>query len=208
VVRSVVILVLVAVVAVGCTSSVLPGQPNIPATGPCAGIPQYPPDKPPGSLVLTADASLEAKFPTTIDGQPVTGLASAKYVETLCALGGDASILAAERGLAPGIDLTDMRVASGDVVVDGQPVTIYALQAPGHTGDELLSATDVLSESVAGNEAITEDLVQTTAGGRSVWRFTNAADGSVSYLYSSGDTMFTVEDATQSQADKVIAALP
>lgn len=202
-------LCLIAVVSVGCLSSVLPVAPFVPASGPCAGIPQYQPDKPPGSLVLTADPSLEVEFPTTIDGQSLTELASARYVETLCALGGDASITAAQAQLAPGIDLNDLRVATAQATVDGQPVTIDAYRLPNHRGDELLSVVGVLSATVAGSEAkFTGDLLQATAGGRSVWQFTNAADGSISYLYPTGDTLFVVEDATQPQADKVVAALP
>ena len=199
----------VAALLVGCTSSVLPASPFIPVSGPCAGIPQYPPDKPPGSLVLTPDPALEAEYPTTIDGQPVTDIASARYIESLCALGGDASIAAAESELAPGVDLNDISVATGNVVVDGQPVTIDSYRLPNHRGDELVSAVGVLATTVAGSEArFTDDLVQTTAGGRSVLQFTNAADGSVSYLYATGDTLFIIEDSTQSQADKIVAALP
>jgi len=199
----------VAAMLVGCTSSVLPASPFIPSSGPCAGIPQYPPDKPPGSLVLTPDPTLEGEYPTTIDGQPVTDLASARYIESLCALGGDASIEAAESMLAPGVDLNDMRVATANVVVDGQSLVLDSYRLPNHGGDELVSAVGVLANAVAGSEAkFTDDLVQTTAGGRPVLRFTNAADGAISYLYSTGDTLFIVEDSTQSQADKVIAALP
>jgi hypothetical protein len=199
----------VAALLVGCTSSVLPPSPFIPVSGPCAGIPQYPPDKPPGSLVLTPDPTLEAEYPMTIDGQPVTNLASARYIESLCALGGDASIAAAENQLAPGVDLNDIRVATGNVVIDGQSVTIDAYRLPNHRGDELVAVVGVLATTVAGSEArFTDDLVQTTAGGRSVLQFTNAADGSVSYLYATGDTLFIVEDSTPSQADKIVAALP
>ncbi len=38
--------------------------------------------------------------------------------------------------------------------------------------------------------------------------WTNAADGSVSYLYPVGDTLFIIEGITTSQADKIFAALP
>lgn len=200
---------LISLLFVGCTTSVLPATPFIPESGPCAGLPQYPQDKPPGSLVLTPDPTLEAMYPATIDGQPVTDLASARYIETLCALSGDAAIAAASQQLPQGVDLSDLRVAAAQAQVDGAAVTLESFRLPNHRGEELVPVVGILATTVAGSEAkFTSGLVQTTAGGRSVWQYTNAADGAVSYLYAAGDTLFIVADVTPSQADKVVAALP
>lgn len=188
---------LLAALVIGCGGDVPIPQPTVPDSGPCAGIPDVAHMNPAPSVGFTRDVELEAKFPTQIDGQPVTNLASASYIESLCALGGEASLAAATASVAPGLDITDMRVASADIQLDGQKVTIYSFRLPGQRGEELVSTT-----GIAGG------LEPVVAGGRNVERWTNAANGAVSYLYSTGDSLFIVSDATPAQADKVIAALP
>jgi hypothetical protein len=136
-------------------------------------------------------------------------VASARYVETLCLLGGSASVAAAAADLPASIDLDQIRVASADATVDATPVTLLAFRLPGHSGGELLSAVGVLSSSTgSGVPGFGNDPAPTSAGGKAVLTWTNAADGAVSYLYTVGDTLFIARDVTPSQADKVFAALP
>ncbi len=180
----------------------------IPSSGPCAGIPEIPRDNPPDNLVLTPDPALEAMFPRLIDGQPVNDLASARWIETLCMLGGEASVNAAGAGLPPGMDLTNMSVASAGVSVDGPTVTISAFRLPGHNGRELIPAIASLSLAMTGEARFDGQLTETIAGGKDVLTWTNASDGSTSYLYPTDDTLFVVSGVTTSQANKVFAALP
>ena len=50
-------------------------------------------------------------------------------------------------------------------------------------------------------------LTPSNLGGKNVTLSTNS-DGTVTYLYASGDTLFQITDANDDQAGKVVAALP
>jgi hypothetical protein len=206
-------MVLVSALA-GCGSSVI-DQPSLvpsaspPATGPCTSIPTIDPDNPPDTLGLTGDPTLEAEFPAEIDDQTVTDVSSARWIETLCDMGGPASVDAAARNLPSGLDQSAMSVGSAAATVDGKPVTIVAFRLPGHRGDELLGVVGDLSAAIFPEAPrFNSALTASTAAGKSVSRWTNPADGTDSYLYASGDTLWTVDSIDQSQADKIFAALP
>jgi len=199
----------------GCGSSVV-DQPTAgptavppPASGPCASIPTIDPSNPPESLALNEDATLEAEFPSEIDGQALTDVASGGWIETLCLIGGPAWVDAASRNLPAGLDLSTMSVGSASATVDGQPVTMLAFRLPGHRGDELLGVVAKLSAAIfPGTAKFTSALTVITAGGKSVTRWTNPADGTDSYLYAGADTLWLADSIDQSQADEIFAALP
>jgi hypothetical protein len=206
-------IVLVSALA-GCGSSVVDQPSLVPsasprANDPCAAIPTIDPANPPDTLGLTGDPTLEAEFPAEIDDETVTDVASARWIEALCDMGGTASVDAAALNLPSDLDQSAMSVGSAAATVDGKAVTIVAFRLPGHRGDELLGAFGDLSAAIFPDAPkFNTALTATTAGGKSVSRWTNAADGSVSYLYVSGDTLWTVDSIDQSQADKIFAALP
>jgi hypothetical protein len=198
-------------VAAGCASPAVPAATVglAPATGPCAGIPLIPAGNAPDTLELTPDPTLERMFPPSIAGQQVNDLASGGLVESLCTIGGEASVDAAKRSLPPGTDLSAITVASGQAVIDAGVAQITAYRWAGHTGAALSPLVGVLSSSVTGGPPkFASDLEGVSVGGKSVSRWTNAADGAVSYLYPTTDTLFIVEGITSSQADKIFAALP
>jgi len=204
----------IALVVGGCGSPSEPsptaaGPAGPPATGVCAAIPTIDPNNPPASLPLTRDLTLESKFPTQLDGQPVTGLASGRWIETLCMTGGEASVDAASQALPAGVSLSQVSVASANADVDGNSVTIVAFRVPGGSGSQLLAEVGALSAAIASGEPKFSSTPTTvTAGGKSVSVFTNPADGSNTYLYAGGDTLWLVDSLDQSQADKIFAALP
>jgi len=201
-------------VLAGCGSSVgdTPSpvtSPGPQATGACAAIPTIDPNNPPDTLPLTADPTLEAEFPTQIDGQDVTDLASGRWLETLCMLGGQASVDAAQLNLPPGLDLSPMTVASATATVDGSSVTIVAYRLPGHGADEILGVLGDVSGALSSQRpTLTSSLSPATAGGKDVSRWTNPADGTDTYVYASGDTLWMVRSIDESQADKIFATLP
>jgi hypothetical protein len=200
----------VAAIAVGCDAASPPPTPlYVPASGVCTGVPVYPADQAPASLPLTPDATLEAKFPIAIDGQAVNGLASAHYVESLCALGGESSIDAAIANLSPDINLADLRVASAQVQMDTQVITINAFRLPGHSAHALLPVVGILADTVAPSAAKFASLVPTQFGGKAVYIWTDTTTGAISYLYPApdDDTLFIVEGGLPSQAEKVLTAL-
>jgi hypothetical protein len=191
---------------VGCADASAPLA--VPSSGPCAGIPLIDHNNPPDSLPLTPDPVLEQKLPTQIDGQPVTDVSSGRYIETLCMLGGDASLVAAARNSPVGVDISDVNVASGKATVDGVAATIGAYRLPGQSGASLIPVIGLLAGAVTGQSRFEVGLTPATIGNKAVQSWTNAADGVTSYLYSNGDTLFVVDDVTPSQAGKILAALP
>ena len=210
------LLVLCVLLVVGCgadqtTSSTTP-SPGVTApagTGVCAGVPSIDPKSPPDELNLTADETLESRFPTLIDGSPISDLASARWLETLCIMGGPASVASVGQKLPSGLDVNDMRVASGIALVDGRAVTLVAFRLPGHQGSELVPAVGVLSGGVAaGSPRFGDNLTTTTIAGKAVTSWTDPQTGGQSYLYPTGDTLFVVGPIDSSQADKIFAALP
>jgi len=127
----------------------------------------------------------------------------------LCVIGGQASVDAAKRDLAPGTDLSDMRVASAQAVVDGLAAPITAFRWPGHSAAELLPVLGILSSSITrGPAKFTSGLASATIGDKTVTTWTNPVDQYVSYLYPGGDTLFVIDSVTVSQASKVLSALP
>ena len=101
-----------------------------------------------------------------------------------------------------------MRVATGQATVDGQGVTITAFRLPGRSGAELIPALGIMSVAMGGDPSRFSSLAESTVAGKPVSTWTDPTDGSTSYIYSTGDTLFLVQGATASQADKVFAALP
>jgi hypothetical protein len=175
----------------------------------CADVPSIDPHSPPDELELTDDETLEAEFPTQIDGGPISDLASARWLETLCIMGGPASVTSIGQKLPSGLDVNDMRVASAVALVDGRAVTLVAFRLPGHQGTELVPAVGVLSGGVAPESPrFSGNLTSATVASKTVSVWSDPATGAESYLYPTGDTLFVVGPVDSSQADKVFTALP
>ena len=196
--------------AAGCTSETPAASvpPTVPASGPCAGIAVVDPGNPPPSFALTSDPALEAQFPLAIDGQPLTDLTSARAVESLCLLGGQDSVTAFAAQLPAGMDAGEISVASASVEVDSLPVTITAFRVPDGLGAALLPALGPMTQAIGGTPRFDRDVQQVTVAGRPAWSWVNPTDGSHSYLYAVGDTLFVLDDATELQAGEILAALP
>src|SRR4051812_5958882 len=192
----------------GCAGSGPPAPLAIATSGPCAGIPVLDRNAPPDSLPLTPDPTLEQALPTQVDNQPVIEVSSGRYIETLCMLGGDASLVAALGSAPAGVDINLVNVASASATVEGQRETISAYRLPGGSGEALIPVIGILSAPVGGRPKFIADLGESDIGGKQVTTWTDAADGATSYLYSTGDTLFVVDDVTASQAGKVLATLP
>jgi len=171
-----------------------------------------------GSFALpsfASDSELAAKFPTTIDGQPVSNVQTYLFVDILKFAGQtDAQLQQLRQSLQSfGIDLDKLSAGSGDATVDGSDVQLSALRAPGS------NATDIVTHYVDIQAAVTAATGQpapsqapptftpATIGGKNVSVATDA-DGNKTYLYPSGDTLWSIDNVTDAQAAKIIAALP
>jgi hypothetical protein len=188
-----------------------PGQtptrvpPPVGGTGTeCAGIPTIA-QTPQPTFVPPRDPVLEARIPQVIDGQPVTGVNSLPFLYFVCAFFGQegASIFV---GALPGINVATISYATAKATVDGRQLDVQVLRAPG------LDATVLAQALVRVNAAFNEDPVGTlspiTLGGKNGW-VAKDADGNVdSYSYVSGDVLFLLNDADETEAAVVFAALP
>ncbi len=167
-----------------------------------------PRDNPGDTLPLTPDRALEATFPVLLDGQPLVDLASGRWIETVCSLGGEGSVDAALATVPAGFTLTDLRVASAQAQVDGLAVEITAFRLPGHSGSELLPVVGALSSAVSPGRPKFASFDPVTLGGKNVSHWSDSLTGAVSYLYAHDDILFIIDNVTLSQANKVLAALP
>ena len=188
------------------------GVPTLPAGGggtgtECAGIPTLDPAAS-AAPSFSADSTLTAKFPTTIDGQPVTGALSVQYLSALCQEGGQTAVDTYTQAFAAaGITFATMSVGSFQATVDGAPVTVNALRTPGQDSSKIVSSYAMLAQQLGGT-TFTGSMSPGSVGGKNVTVATDPSTESVAYLYTTGDTIFVVGSVTADEAGKVLAALP
>jgi hypothetical protein len=214
--RSPVLVALVAAVALvaGCesgpaSSSPVPIMPTPPAMGTeCATLPTAAPGSELASFAPARDAELEARFPTQVDGQPVTNVQSGRLIETLCLIGGQSGVDRLRTQAPSNIDVMNLVIGSAEATVDGEQVRLTAFRVPGRDGGELLRDVADLARSVGGSEPkFAGELTPAMVGGKNVTSWTST-DGETSYLYVSGDALIIVDAATPSQADKIFSVIP
>lgn len=167
----------------------------------CAGAPAS----------LTPDPDLASQFPAQIDGNPVTVTDTHYWWESMCAYAGQAGIDAWKAAIPERFHLilTDVSYASAVVTVDGDEVEFNAFRSPGLPGfltvlyPELVQM--VRHEMPSGTGQSTS---YATIGGKEVTIQT--LDGTAAYLYATQeeDVVFALTDVTESQAERILAALP
>ena len=173
----------------------------------CAGLPTYSPTGSSASVGYASDKTLEAKFPTQIDGQPVTGVTSGRMVEMLCYFGGQIGIDALRTSMPVALNLMNLSVGSASATVDGLSVSLSAFRNPGADAGQLLqdlASLAATSESGAPKFTLAE-LKDATVGGKAVKTWTDET-GKTSYIYVTGDTMILADSVTASQAAKIFTA--
>jgi hypothetical protein len=213
------------VVAVGCSSTpaATPTPPPGGATQAPGGATQAPggatqapggATQAPGGVGLTGhecdavptappDNDLLAHFPAQIDGVPVTDATSGSWVYTICSFGGQA-LLEQSAGDMAGINFANMTFGSASATVEGEDVTLSAFRTPGTDANQFVQALAALAAQ--SGDLQPGELTASTVAGRTVFVHTDT-DGTISYAFPSGDTLIFF-DATESQAAKIIAALP
>jgi hypothetical protein len=172
----------------------------------CAGMPTFSADAPMPSLAQ--DTALIAKFPTQVDGQPVTNISSSFWLQSMCFYGGSAGDLARFAALWPAGTAGQISSGSGQVELNGETVHIQALRIPGSDPNVIFSHLTEFVVALGGDPADVAGSSVTTAnvGGKNAYVLTDS-DGDVSYHLVSGDTVFTV-DVSQEAAAAIFAAIP
>jgi hypothetical protein len=159
------------------------------------------------------DNDLAAKFPKTIDGQPVTNLQTYLFVDLL-GFGGQnqAQIQQLSQSLAGfGIDLSKLSGGSANASIGGEDVQLQALRAPGGDASQIVthySEIAAVFNQVFGNPQPTTapTLSQATVGGKNVTVATDA-EGNKTFLYATGDTLWILDNLTDDQAGTILGAL-
>ena len=174
----------------------------------CAGLPVYNPASPSASFAYASDKTIEAKFPTQIDGQPVTGITSGRFIEMLCYFDGQAGIDALRTSMPVALNLMNMSVGSAQATVDGASVIVSAFRTPGADAGQLLQDLASLASSSGSDTAkfTLSELKDATVGGKAVKTWTDAT-GNTSYIYVTGDTIIMIDSVTPSQAEKIFTAM-
>lgn len=156
---------------------------------------------------FTSDQDLVARFPTEIDGQPVSAPSTVRFVEFLQLVSGEQEpITAFQARLADlGLDLNTMSYGTANATVNDENVQIQAVRTPGADAGRFMQAYETLNELFNPDEPV-PTLTQATIGGRNVTVSTDE-DGDVTYLYVSGDVLWIVAGVDESTAATILAAL-
>jgi hypothetical protein len=171
----------------------------------CDAVPTFDINNPQSEPSFPPDTAAEAHITATIDGQPVHEIHSQQWLYFLCYLGGQASLEQAA-GQAGGINMATSSFAQGTAEVDGSEVDLTAWRTPGADSHALVQYLSVLAAQ-SGTDIVPTDVQETNVGGKAVFTWAGD-DGSKSYAYPSGDTLVFFENVTDSQATKILSALP
>ena len=179
----------------------------VPVGNLCAGIPTFSLQTP--QPVIPDDPQLNAKFPTQIDGQPVTNVSSTNYLHSTCYYSGASEDLARFLAIFPPASVPLISTGTADATVDGEEVQIDALRIPGTDPNAIFSnfPAFLAAFGVEPAEIPLYQVSQTSLGGKNVHVVTDP-DGDKSYSVVSGDTVFTANNATEAQAATIVAAIP
>ena len=171
----------------------------------CAGMPTFNPEASP--LTLAQDETLNARFPTEIAGQPVTGVRSYNFVQGQCYYGASAkSFQSLAQFFSPAL-LAQISQGAATATLDDQDVFITAFRTPGADPNQLFAHLPEFLTAIGIEQADIEKykVEPGTIAGKSVYVVTDA-DGDKSYSLVSGDAAFTVGDVTEEQAGTVLSA--
>jgi hypothetical protein len=166
----------------------------------------------PGPTVLSeADPLLAAKFPATIDGQPVTNLQTFHFVEYLKATGVRSTLITqfATAASQAGINPNSVNLGQANVTAGGKPYLLQALRAGGVDGSKFMQPLEVVARlRNVGANATPRDVavVPGTVGGKSV-QIARSPD-LTQYYYPTGDTEFILNNVDETAAGTILAALP
>lgn len=160
-----------------------------------------------GPFVLPSfagDPDLAAKFPKQVDGKPVGPVTTATLMEFLVALQSTPADLDTMRQAFAtiGIDANTIVVGSANATVSGSTVGIFAIRVPGQDATKLIQNYSIFSAANQGDKLSAE-----TAGGKNVTVVRDSAGYASTWMYATGDILWTVNTSDQKEAAAVFAAL-
>jgi len=185
-----------------------PGGPTAgPAGRECESIATFNPVASPQPR-FQSDATLQAEFPAKISGQAVQNAQTVPMLAFVCYLAGQDSVDELRQAFTLlGWNVAALSVGSFDAPLGDDTVTVSAVRAPDQDASKLISNFGIFAD-IAGISVSDTDLSTTTVSGQSVQATSADADGTRSYFYVHGDTLFVLQDATDTQAAAILQALP
>jgi hypothetical protein len=153
------------------------------------------------------DPVIEALFPAEIDGQPVTNVQSASWIQSICFYGGQAQVDRLKATSSGGALLANLTFGSATANVGGSDVTIAAFRLAGQDGNAMVQNASLFVAGLTGGTPEPFTTTQTNLGGKAIYVLTGQ-DGNITYAYVKGDTVITIDTADATQAATILAALP
>jgi hypothetical protein len=153
------------------------------------------------------DPVIVALFPAEIDGQPVTDVQSASWLQTICFYGGQAQVDRLKATSSGGTLLANLTFGSATANVGGSDVNLSAFRIPGSDGNQIIQNASLFVAGLTGQTPEPFTTTQTTIGGKAAYVITDSS-GSVSYAYVKGDAVVVIDNADATQAATILAALP
>lgn len=153
---------------------------------------------------VATDPELASKFPKVVDGQPVTNVTTAKFIDFLTALGSPQTTIDSLKTAmaAIGIDLNSVIMGSATATVAGSPVGIQAFRVPGKDANLLIQNYALFATNNAGDV-----LTKETVGGKNATVVRSSTGYASEWMYAKGDTLWSVSTSSQKEAEAVFSAL-
>jgi hypothetical protein len=171
----------------------------------CDALPTLDPTNPVAPS-LPPDETFNTRFPSTIDGQPVTDITSFQWLSYLCVFGGQAVLAQATTQTGGAINLALLSFGWAAATVEGEDIVLKSFRTSNNDGYNLIRYFFVLAAQ-AGDSWNLRHVGDADIVGKEVGVWTDA-DGVEGYLYLSDDTVFYFAGVTESQATKILTALP
>jgi hypothetical protein len=163
------------------------------------------------SFNTSVDPELAAKFPKTIDGQPVTNVQTFRFVELMAAIGTPKATVDTFTALTTqaGIDPNGVILGTAEATVGGKSQVVQALRSPGADANRFVQALVALARQRGVGASATSRSIAlsgSTVGGKNVQVATSA--DLTQYYYPTGDTVFILNNVDATTAGTILASIP
>jgi hypothetical protein len=185
------------------------GNGNQGGTVNCGGIPTFN-ASPLVMPSIPGDSELQAKFPQTVAGQPITKPQTQNWAQYMCAYAPNDVQATAQRLAAIGIDLNALSTGTFHVMINDQEYTVNVIRIKGHNISDVLGPNSIAAFAAAWlgpNANVPTGLTSKSVGGKNVLVGKDTSGDSV-YYYMNGDTAFNVNENDESVAAAVFSSLP
>jgi hypothetical protein len=156
---------------------------------------------------IPVDSTLLSSYPQQVGDQPITEAEANPFLGLMCYSLGQAAVDQMGQSTSVlGINLATMSFGSFQATIADNTIKVSAIRTPGQDATKLIAQFGLLG-SFVGLSVTTTGLADANVGGKNVKVVTDT-DGSKSYFYAHGDTLWTFENASDAEATAILSALP